>query len=394
MTRMPIDDRLDGPEHELYDDETPPRSILSATWFRALLVVIVVIVVGAISAPYIFDAMNPSAKGSVASRAVPAPTPSAPGAPTAPAAVSAPAPSAASPGATSASAPVSTSPGAAPPSTPPGGAASATSTSPTSPPTGTSPSATSPSSAPPSSSSPGSPPPSAISAQADKPSNPTVAATTDTKPTDTPAVAPTKRIAASTTTASGASGSGEWWVQVGAFRNEATAGKVVARLRAQNYSVEQLRSGGDRAAGDGAAPAPGADASQAAVSESNPAGVDQYDVFVAGVSTSELNRRLAAKGLAAHPSGGGSVVKPSLPLRDAVSLSKDLAVDGLKVQVRRASAAAPASPVSAKASPAPRAGDTLYRVRVGAFPDRATALATLKELEAKGYAPFIARGAP
>ena len=39
-------------------------------------------------------------------------------------------------------------------------------------------------------------------------------------------------------------------------------------------------------------------------------------------------------------------------------------------------------------------GATLYRVRVGAFPDRATAVSTLKELEAKGYKPFIARGGP
>jgi hypothetical protein len=31
-------------------------------------------------------------------------------------------------------------------------------------------------------------------------------------------------------------------------------------------------------------------------------------------------------------------------------------------------------------------------VRVGAFADRAAALAAAKELEAKGYKPFIARG--
>ena len=74
MTRMPIDDRLDGPEHELYD-ETPPRSIFAATWFRALLVLVVVVVVGAISAPYIFDAMNPSAKSTLASRGVATSTP-------------------------------------------------------------------------------------------------------------------------------------------------------------------------------------------------------------------------------------------------------------------------------------------------------------------------------
>jgi hypothetical protein len=34
----------------------------------------------------------------------------------------------------------------------------------------------------------------------------------------------------------------------------------------------------------------------------------------------------------------------------------------------------------------------LHRVRVGAFDDRGTAQAAARELEAKGYKPFIARG--
>jgi hypothetical protein len=34
----------------------------------------------------------------------------------------------------------------------------------------------------------------------------------------------------------------------------------------------------------------------------------------------------------------------------------------------------------------------LYRVRVGGFADREAALAALKELEARGYKPFLARG--
>ena len=36
-------------------------------------------------------------------------------------------------------------------------------------------------------------------------------------------------------------------------------------------------------------------------------------------------------------------------------------------------------------------GDALHHVAVGGFTDRATATATLKELEAKGYKPFITR---
>jgi cell division protein FtsN len=378
MTRMPIDDRLDGPEHELYD-ETPPRSIFAATWFRALLVLVVVVVVGAISAPYIFDAMNPSAKSTLASRGVATST-----------LADTPAPS-----------PAASAPPAPPPTVAP-------------------PSAMSTQAEPPDRSSVSDKQPSTDKLPADKVvSADRVASGDKPAPADKPAMAetqanksaadkaadkndaaksdtaPTKRIAArSATAAAPTPSSGDWWVQVGAFRDEATANKLTARLRAQNYTVEQLRSGGagiaKTASVDTSAPA-----ASAAPTGAAPTGGDQYDVYVSGASTSELNTRLAAKNLAAQPSGTGSVIRPSLPLRDAVALSKDLAVDGLKVQVRRAaSSGTPASPASAKRAPAASAGDTLYRVRVGAFPDRVTALTTLKELEAKGYAPFIARGAP
>jgi len=37
-------------------------------------------------------------------------------------------------------------------------------------------------------------------------------------------------------------------------------------------------------------------------------------------------------------------------------------------------------------------GDSLYRIRVGPFDDRAAATSTLRELEQRGYTPFIARG--
>ena len=82
-------------------------------------------------------------------------------------------------------------------------------------------------------------------------------------------------------------------------------------------------------------------------------------------------------------------MRPSLPLRNAVALSRELADAGLTVQVRRQGAPAPAAP-----SPAPArvGGETWYRVRVGGFPDRGTAVASLKKLEDKGYKPFIATG--
>jgi cell division septation protein DedD len=153
-------------------------------------------------------------------------------------------------------------------------------------------------------------------------------------------------------------------------------------LRELKYSVEESSmSGSTPVLGRSAAPSSGA---------ASAAG-DKYDVYVTGGAAADINARLAPKGLTSEPSAGGVIVKPSLPLRDAVALSKDLAVDGLKVQVRRASgtaaARAPSSPSVAASS-----GDSLYRVRVGPFDDRAAATSTLRELEQRGYTPFIARG--
>src|SRR5262249_28082377 len=77
-----------------------------------------------------------------------------------------------------------------------------------------------------------------------------------------------------------------------------------------------------------------ADQSAPATPAAKPAGVDQYDVFGSNTSTTDLNPRLAAKGLTAEPSGSGVVVKPSLPLRDAVARSKVLATAACEGHVR------------------------------------------------------------
>jgi cell division septation protein DedD len=179
---------------------------------------------------------------------------------------------------------------------------------------------------------------------------------------------------------------GPFWVQVGAFKDPETAKRVATSLRDQNFTVEES----DKQVGAKSASA--APSSSAASSPAASPG-DLYDVYVSGMSAVELTKRLSAKGLAAEGSGSSVVVKPSLPLRDAVTLSKDLAVDGLKVQVRRAgSGAVAAVPATTTPSPSVSAGETLHRVRVGAFPDAAAARAAAKELEAKGYKPYIARG--
>jgi hypothetical protein len=175
-----------------------------------------------------------------------------------------------------------------------------------------------------------------------------------------------------------------YFVQVGAFKNPDTAKKLAVRLREQKYNVEETSAAGVAAPSRPAAPsAPPASA----------AASDRYDVYISGGTPADINAKLSTRGLNAEPASGGVVVKPSLPLRDAVALSKDLAVDGLKVQVRRAaggSAPAPAAP-PATASAATSDG-TLYRVRVGPFDDKTAATSTLRELEQKGYTPFIARG--
>jgi len=382
----PADDRHD----DLYD-ETPPRSIFAATWFRALLVLIVLGVIGAVAVPYILDAMNPPAKPSVVSRPPSTPT-------TPPAAVTPPPSAPASPPTSALSTPSDRAPGTpAPPDRAPADRpATAMPATPRKPfaadktPTAEKPA--------PSEKMTGAPS-TASDKAAEKKDARVAAATSDAKPGAEPKSATaTKRAATSragTAAAPKGGAAGAWWVQVGAFRDESTAKKVAAKLREQNYKVEESARGG----GESAARSAAIDKSAPAASAPNPVGADLYDVFVSGLSAAELNTRLAAKGLAAEPSGSAAVIKPSLPLRDAVALSKDLAVDGFKVQVRRAAGAA-AAPQPAPRAVARRAerpasgGETLYRVRVGAFPDRATAMSTLKELEAKGYKPFIARGGP
>ncbi len=168
---------------------------------------------------------------------------------------------------------------------------------------------------------------------------------------------------------------GPYWVQVGAFRDADAAKRVAERLRADNYTVQESAKPESTAA-PVPAPAPA----------SGP--TDRYNVFVSGIAPAELDSKLSAKGLTAESVAGGVVVKPSLPLRDAVTLSRELAGEGLRVQVRRAaSEASPSAAPSAAVS-----SDGLHRVRVGSFPDRASAMVVLKELEAKGYKPFLARG--
>jgi cell division septation protein DedD len=301
-----------------HDEVDQPRSILSAMWFRAVLVVVVLGVVALLAVPHVLDMVNAPPPRQSASVKL-APSPAMP-----PAVQPTPAPSP-----ERAMSPQQTMP-TPPPQPQPTEMAKATETPPAKP----------------------------MEEQATKPMK------------SGPAEAVGKVV-------DGQSGDkpsrGTYWVQVGAFRDAAAAQKLAERLRAENYSVtETVKRGG---------PAPKAPAGGEAG--------DRYNVFVSGLAPTELTTRLSAKGLGADVVAGGAVIKPSLSLREAVALSRDLTADGLQVQVRRAGRTEGAS----AASPAPASGDGYHRVRVGGFSDRAAAVAVAKELEGKGYRPYIARGA-
>src|SRR2546430_1546703 len=66
---MAADDKRGG---GLYDIE-PRRSIFAALWFRVILVLIVVGVIGALAVPYVLDVVNPPAAPKPATLAQPTP---------------------------------------------------------------------------------------------------------------------------------------------------------------------------------------------------------------------------------------------------------------------------------------------------------------------------------
>jgi SPOR domain len=364
-------DRNQGSEHDLFD-ETAPRSIFAATWFRAVLVLIVLGVIGAVAVPYILDAMNAPKPSATAKLPTPMPPPPSKPAPppgpapatptTGPAAVTPPPPLSAPPG------PSAMTPAAPPtpmpvPSSAPPGPVTATPAPPLSAVT------------------PVPTPPTLTEKPSDTTKDAVVATTT---PPETPKAEVKAKPAEAKVAVKPAkpAATGQWFVQVGAFKDAATAKKVAAKLRDDNYTVEELPRGGSAATV--------AKATTTSPTASSTGG-DQYDVIITGQAPAEINKRLAAKGLAGEPVENGVVVKPSLPLRDAVALSKDLALDGLKVQVRRTGGGTAPTSKSSIGATASAGGDTLHRVSVGGFADRATAMATLKELEAKGYKPFLTR---
>ena len=353
MTRM-ADPEQPRDDHD-YDDERfedeGRRSIFSALWFRAILVVIVLGVVAAVAVPYVLELANQPAPKTALSKPEMPPLSTAV-APSAPPVSSAPAPSA------------PTLEKSATPEKPSAAEKPAASEGTASAPTPMTPATDTPAA------------PAPKTAESSKP----VTASKSAAPKE-PAAARTPRAAAAPSP-SGASG--DYFVQVGAFKNPDTAKKLAVRLRGQKYNVEETSASGAQ---------PARSASTSAPPTSAPASAsDRYDVHVSGAAPADINAKISAKGLSTEPSGAGVIVRPSMPLRDAVALSKDLAVDGLKVQVRRAPGGSAPAPAAASSAPEAPSDGTLYRVRIGPFDDKSTATSTLRELEQKGYSPFIARG--
>lgn len=142
---------------------------------------------------------------------------------------------------------------------------------------------------------------------------------------------------------------GEYWIQVGAFKAEANAAGLAARLTAEKYPAKHFAL-------------------------ARPVG-GTHEVYVVGASTGDVNGKLPSKEYKAEAVGSEVVIRPALPLRDAVTLSKDLATKGLTVKIRRA-----------------QEGDTFHVVRVGGYPNRQRARTVQKELAGKGVEGFIVRG--
>ncbi len=382
----------DEQDLETYEEDSP-RSIFSALWFRALVVVLVLGVVAAVAVPYVLDVMTTqTARPTVAIRPTASPPPTAAPPQPAPTAQAAP-PAATAPGPVPAAEPPkpeATKPDASKPEPPKPEAAKPEPAKPQMPkPEPAHPLPVKPEGPRAVATKPGGPAKPGEALVAVEPAQPgpaarapaAAASTGGSKPAGPPRVAaapPAPRESLSPRPVVRSASGAAYWVQVGAFKNATRARRLADKLREQNFTVEQSVRTRRVTSAKASGPVLGA--------------ADRYNVFVSGLAPTELTAKLGAKGHTAQPVAGGVMVTPTMPLREAVMLSKDLASEGLKVQVRRV-----ATPGGAGSGPSPSASPSgvdqvIHRVRVGAFADRAAAVAAAKALEAKGFKVYIARG--
>ena len=189
---------------------------------------------------------------------------------------------------------------------------------------------------------------------ADKPSAPTrVVAKAD---------APSRPAAVASAKPSAEAASGNYWIQLGAFKEQKNADALAKTLRDAGFPIQvtPIRSGG------------GGESKGAA---------QQHELFVTETSVDKVNAALKGRGTA-QPVSGGVAVKPAFSLQDAMTVSKRLTDEGLKVVIR---------PAGGLATPSQGPG-TLHAVRAGGYSNRTSALAARDELAAKGHQGFLAEG--
>jgi len=300
-------------------EEFASRSIFAAGWFRAVLILTVVAIVVVVSLPWLLNWFEPgTSRTRTAKQSEPTKPPAAQNAP----APAAPAPQPTAPG-TLPAAPKAVGPPAASPQTPARTEAEK------------------PAALPPARTQAVEKPPAERSAveKASRPPSPTRIAR---------APEPASRPASAAKPAESARGG--YWVQIGAFKDEKNAENLAAALRNEGYSVQIARiarGGGDLAG------AP-----------------QRHELFVTDAGVEKVNAALKSRG-SAQAAPGGVSVRPAFELQEAMSISKQLSDQGLKVIVRPANGA--------------QGGTTLYAVRTGSYPDRPRALAARDELSAKGH---------
>jgi cell division septation protein DedD len=358
-----------SPERDDYRDEDDreefaSRSIFSAGWFRAVLVLTVLAIAVVISLPYLLNWFEPSTPARVAKPAEPLKP--APGAPSPPAVAPPPAAPIAAPPEVKRAPPVTPAPAPAP-------------------------KAVAEKAIPPASSEPARkavPEKAPAKAAAEKPVTkvpaekappktaterpPTKAEdTAPTKAADKPAApsrvvakadAPSRPAAVASAKPSAEAASGNYWIQLGAFKDQKNADALAKTLREAGFPIQvtPIRSGG------------GGENKGVAL---------QHELFVTETSVDKVNAALKGRGTA-QPVSGGVAVKPAFSLQDAMTVSKRLTDEGLKVVIR---------PAGGLATPSQGQG-TLHAVRAGGYSDRTSALAARDELAAKGHQGFLAEG--
>ncbi len=327
----------DFPEED-EQEEYAPRSIFAAGWFRAVLVLTVLAIVVVVSLPYLLNWFEPSPGAPSKTAARPAGGPPRPGSPSEPPSTLIPAP------------PTGVAPAPAKPEV--GSATATAAPAPTGAPV-------SPSAAPAKTPSDKTPAATAPAPSAQAQPAPTAPSKPLLQPPPAKAGEGTRRTAAVApkTEPSRAPSPGSYFVQVGLFKDPRNADALAKTLRDEGFAVDVARvtRGGTRA----------------------PSGPQRHELFITGSTVEAVNAALKGRGVAQSARGGVSV-RPAYDLKQATTLSKELAAEGLNVVIRRAGGASDGA---------------FTVVRVGEFPDRAKAAAVREELQGKGHPGFVTQGA-